>query len=112
MDCSAVKPKMEALVNGSLPAPDRALAEQHIAICEGCRLELELVRAIGSQEQTPSGQPPPDWTLDRIFGPETTQSQGQPSQPGIPSLSPGGIPAPAPTAAPGEAEAMSWDTAP
>ena len=114
MDCSAVKPRMEALVNGSLPAPDRALAEQHISTCEGCRLELELVRAIGSQDQTQSGQAPPDWTLDRIFGPETAQGQGRPPQPGIPPLSPGGIPAPTPdaTAAPEEAPSTSWERTP
>jgi len=69
MDCAAVKPRMEALVNGSLPEPERLLAEQHIAACEGCRLELELVRAIGSQEKAPAvGKD--DWTLDRIFGAE------------------------------------------
>jgi hypothetical protein len=109
MDCSALKPKMEALVNGSLPAPDRALAEQHLSTCEGCRLELELVRAIGSQEQTPGGQAPPDWTLDRIFGPETAQAQSAPdSNPfaATPAPSPGPsssapyAPAPEPAAAP------------
>jgi hypothetical protein len=71
MDCAAVKPKMEALVSGSLPPAERAMAEQHIAICEGCRLELELVRAIGSQEKQPAGSgSKDDWTLDRIFGAE------------------------------------------
>jgi hypothetical protein len=69
MDCAAVKPRMEALVNGSLPESERTLAEQHITVCEGCRLELELVRAIGSQEKAPAvGKD--DWTLDRIFGAE------------------------------------------
>ncbi len=69
MDCAAVKPRMEALINGSLPASERELAEQHIAMCEGCRLELELVRAIGSQDKAP-GVGKDDWTLDRIFGAE------------------------------------------
>lgn len=69
MDCAAVKPKMEALVSGSLPPSERSMAEQHIAICEGCRLELELVRAIGAQEKQPAGSgSKDDWTLDRIFG--------------------------------------------
>jgi hypothetical protein len=69
MDCAAVKPRMEALVNGSLSPSEREPAEQHIAMCEGCRLELELVRAIGSQEKAPAvGKD--DWTLDRIFGAE------------------------------------------
>jgi len=69
MDCAAVKPRMEALVSGSLPPSERELAEQHIAMCEGCRLELELVRAVGSQEK-PATAAKEDWTLDRIFGPE------------------------------------------
>lgn len=71
MDCAAVKPRMEALVSGTLPESERTLAEQHIAMCEGCRLELELVRAIGSQEKPASGSgSKDDWTLDRIFGSE------------------------------------------
>ncbi len=79
MDCTAVKPLMEALVSGSLPKQERSLAEQHISICEGCRLELELVRAIGSQEKPPAvGQE--DWTIDRIFGPEGNTGAGVPGQ--------------------------------
>jgi hypothetical protein len=77
MDCAAVKPRMEALVNGSLPESERSLAEQHISICEGCRLELELVRAIGSQEKAPAvGKD--DWTLDRIFGAEKDSGGASP----------------------------------
>ena len=80
MDCAAVKPRMEALVNGSLPESERLLAEQHIAACEGCRLELELVRAIGSQEKAPAvGKD--DWTLDRIFGAEKNPGGGSPAVP-------------------------------
>src|SRR6266850_2411252 len=91
MDCAAVKPRMEALVNGSLPPSEREPAEQHIAMCEGCRLELELVRAIGSQEKAPAvGKD--DWTLDRIFGAEDGSSggseQGSPSVAGFPAIFP------------------------
>ncbi len=78
MDCAAVKPRMEALVNGSLPESERSVAEQHILICEGCRLELELVRAIGSQDKAPAvGKD--DWTLDRIFGAEKKSDGANPS---------------------------------
>ena len=96
MDCAAVKPKMEALVSGTLPEAERATAEQHISSCEGCRLELELVRAIGSQEKSgAAGQA--EWTLDRIFGAD--QQEGR--QPRA-EASPGTLPPPrdsAPTAA-------------
>jgi hypothetical protein len=77
MDCAAVKPKMEALVRGTLPDAEKVLAEQHIETCEGCRLELELVRAIGSQEK-PAAVGQADWTLDRIFGAE--RQEGGPSR--------------------------------
>lgn len=97
MDCAAVKPKMEALVNGSLPKSERAFAEQHISICEGCRLELELVRAIGSQEKPPAiGQE--DWTIDRIFGPDAgggAQAQSSPASPGMPEEAPAPVEIPA-----------------
>jgi hypothetical protein len=88
MDCAAVKPKMEALVRGTLPDAERVLAEQHIGTCEGCRLELELVRAIGSQEK-PAAVGQADWTLDRIFGAE--RQEGGPSQA---APAPGSGPAP------------------
>jgi len=45
MDCAAVKPRMEALVSGSLPPAERSLAEQHIAICEG---EWDFVEEMAS----------------------------------------------------------------
>ena len=88
MDCAAVKPKMEALVRGTLPDAERVLAEQHVGTCEGCRLELELVRAIGSQEK-PAAVGQADWTLDRIFGAE--RQEGGPSQA---APAPGSGPAP------------------
>jgi len=102
MDCAAVKPRMEALVNGSLPETERELAEQHISICEGCRLELELVRAIGSQEKPPAvGHD--DWTLDRIFGTEGQQSGGSQSDPAPESPAPAFPPQPSifPSSGPG-----------
>lgn len=76
MDCAAVKPVMEALVSGTLSSAERESAEQHIAACEGCRLELELVRAVGSQEKSAhTGET--DWTIDRIFG--SGKSPGNPA---------------------------------
>src|SRR6267143_5305397 len=102
MDCAAVKPKMEALVRGTLPDAERALAEQHIAACEGCRLELELVRAIGSQEK-PAAVGQADWTLDRIFGTEGQQSGGSQSDPAPESPVPAFPPQPSifPSSGPG-----------
>ena len=119
---------MEALVNGSLPAPERALAEQHIAVCEGCRLELELVRAIGSQEKAPAAGKD-DWTLDRIFGSEGSHQEASgpaapvPAKPapaaGPPSTFPatapassGGAPQPPAKAAPAGAGTSAFASAP
>ncbi|HZI89633.1 MAG TPA: zf-HC2 domain-containing protein, partial [Candidatus Polarisedimenticolia bacterium] len=93
---------MEALVSGSLPESERALAEQHIAMCEGCRLELELVRAVGSQEKPPAGSKE-DWTIDRIFGSEgapgggtaseaTSEAAAPPSSSPFPSATPAAPP--------------------
>jgi hypothetical protein len=115
MDCAAVKPRMEALVQGSLPEEERALAEQHIAACEGCRLELELVRAIGSQEK-PGAGPREDWTIDRIFG----SSPGAPGAPPAPpeaaplEVSPLAPPEPAsaPPSASGPPEEPPFETTP
>ena len=46
MDCTEVKQRMEGCVAGTIPAEERAAVDAHLAKCEGCRLELELTRAV------------------------------------------------------------------
>jgi putative zinc finger protein len=46
MTCSEAKLKLEPCVSGTLSPEDRIALEEHLAICEGCRLELELTRAV------------------------------------------------------------------
>ena len=46
MDCTEVKPRLEGCVAGTIPADERAAVDAHLAKCEGCRLELELTRAV------------------------------------------------------------------
>jgi len=112
MDCAAVKPRMEALVRGTLPPSEREDAEQHIASCEGCRLELELVRAVGSQEGEPGATPEKaDWSLDRIFGAESggapsAAASAEPPASGlaIESLAPSNDPEPHPAPLPPASE--------
>ncbi|HEY6221893.1 MAG TPA: zf-HC2 domain-containing protein, partial [Candidatus Eisenbacteria bacterium] len=53
MTCAEAKLKLEPCVSGTLSPEDRIALEEHLAICEGCRLELELTRAI-------MGAPPPE----------------------------------------------------
>ena len=63
MTCSEAKLKLEPCVSGTLTPEDRIALEEHLAICEGCRLELELTRAVmGSPtfdgaEESPSTKP-------------------------------------------------------
>ena len=61
MDCLDAKKLLEPCAKGELGAANRAELERHIATCEGCRLELELTRAVlGSS----SADSPGDSTLD------------------------------------------------
>jgi hypothetical protein len=46
MDCLDAKQKLEPCARGELGPTDRAELDRHIASCEGCRLELELTRAV------------------------------------------------------------------
>ena len=61
MDCLDAKQKLEPCAKGELGAADRAELERHIATCEGCRLELELTRAVLG---TSSADAPGDSSLD------------------------------------------------
>ena len=59
MDCLDAKQKLEPCARGELGPTDRAELDRHIATCEGCRLELELTRAVlgsssGGTEDDPS----------------------------------------------------------
>ena len=101
MDCADAKLRMEPCASGALVPEELALFEEHIATCEGCRLELELVRA-GVNKQ--GDAKPDDWTLDRIFGSESPKASEAPAVP------PETIPA---TAAPAEpAAALGSDADP
>jgi len=46
MTCSEAKLKLEPCASGTLPAEEKIALEEHLATCEGCRLELELTRAV------------------------------------------------------------------
>jgi hypothetical protein len=46
MNCSEAKLKLEPCASGTLPAEEKIALEEHLATCEGCRLELELTRAV------------------------------------------------------------------
>src|SRR5262245_18917547 len=80
MDCSETKGKLVPYAAGTLASAESGPVEEHLAECEACRLELELVKAVGSNE-SPSAPPSgggPEWTLDRIFGPGA-QPEGDPA---------------------------------
>lgn len=75
MDCADAKLRMEPCASGALVPEELALFEEHIATCEGCRLELELVRAMGEGKSGETGASKgDDWTLDRIFGAEASKN--------------------------------------
>ena len=84
MTCSEAKLKLEPCASGRLPPEEKIALEEHLATCEGCRLELELTRAVlgspgfdGAEEQAPnnpehaprSGEAPPP--VPNTFEPPT-----------------------------------------
>lgn len=84
MTCSEAKLKLEPCASGTLPPEEKIALEEHLATCEGCRLELELTRAVlgssafdGMDEHAPnnpehapvSGEAPPP--VPNTFEPPT-----------------------------------------
>ncbi|HET9251342.1 MAG TPA: zf-HC2 domain-containing protein [Candidatus Eisenbacteria bacterium] len=58
MDCQDAKQMLEPCARGDLDATDRAELDRHVATCEGCRLELELTRAVlGSSSSSSIHEP-------------------------------------------------------
>src|SRR5438093_10090735 len=59
MTCAEAKLKLEPCVSGTLTPEERIELEEHLAICEGCRLELELTRAVmGAPSFEPTDESP------------------------------------------------------
>lgn len=46
LNCSEARLKLEPCASGTLGPEDKIALEEHLATCEGCRLELELTRAV------------------------------------------------------------------
>ncbi|MGE5176824.1 MAG: zf-HC2 domain-containing protein, partial [Hyphomicrobiales bacterium] len=88
MDCTRAKSKMEPYASDRLDPAEKAELEQHLATCEGCRLEVELVRAMGSSPAKTAKDDGDEWTIDRIFGtgasraPETASASETTPAPG------------------------------
>ena len=61
MTCSEAKLKLEPCASGTLPPEEKIALEEHLATCEGCRLELELTRAVlGSPAFDAADEPAPN----------------------------------------------------
>ena len=79
MTCAEAKLKLEPCVSGTLSPEERIELEEHLAICEGCRLELELTRAVmgapsfESADETRAAAAPEAPS----FGPETPPSASE-----------------------------------
>ncbi|HYR69309.1 MAG TPA: zf-HC2 domain-containing protein, partial [Candidatus Dormibacteraeota bacterium] len=78
MICAEAKLKLEPCVSGTLSPEDRIALQEHLAICEGCRLELELTRAVmgapsfeGSDEPLAPAAQSPETSAPE---PETTET--------------------------------------
>jgi len=94
MDCNDIKPRLEACVMGRLSGEEKSAVEAHFATCEGCRLELELARAVlgspaGDSAPSLSPSPPRSETLSLApIEPEPEPSSHvEPSAVHLPQLS-------------------------
>jgi len=77
MNCSEAKLRLEPYAAGGLAAEDKPALEEHLSMCEACRLELELRRAI---QGTPSLVP----TLDLgLSSPAEPAPQGADAPPAL-----------------------------
>lgn len=61
LNCSEARLKLEPCASGTLSAEDKIALEEHLATCEGCRLELELTKAVlGAPTFEGVDEPPPN----------------------------------------------------
>jgi putative zinc finger protein len=83
MNCAEAKLKLEPCVSGTLSPGERVALEEHLAICEGCRLELELTRAVMGATAPEAPDEPPALPLEAPL----VQSEPEPRHPDPPPAS-------------------------
>ncbi|MBQ90758.1 MAG: hypothetical protein CL441_04950 [Acidimicrobiaceae bacterium] len=77
MDCDAFADRLDAMLEGALPAPEQALADAHLARCAECRGLFTELRALRAGDH-PAPAPPADLTdtvLARTSGPVCGQAE-------------------------------------
>ena len=82
MECVDAKLRMEPYATGNLSSPDREAFEEHVAHCEGCRLELELTKAMNGsgeiEESTGDSAPEVPAAQELVVG--TPEAGGAPAE--------------------------------
>lgn len=83
MDCLDAKPKLEPCARGELGAAEQVELDRHVATCEGCRLELELTRAVLGSSGGGADEPPFAAPLPADDQPPSLSFDAVPLEPGI-----------------------------
>lgn len=78
LTCAQIEPLLCDLVDGTLPAAERARVEAHLAGCAACQELVEEARALSVfLERVPDVEPPPELVTRILF--ETHHAEAQPA---------------------------------
>ena len=67
MDCSAVQQKIADYIEGTLPPDERKQVEEHLAVCEQCRLHAADIRKTIETLKGLEEVPPPPWLTQKVM---------------------------------------------
>lgn len=100
MDCLDAKLKLEPCAKGELSPVEKAELDRHVATCEGCRLELELTRAVLGSSSSDATFDDPSFDDPPLLDPMAAGNGGAPpdveSIPPEPSIEQERLPPPVP----------------
>ncbi len=105
MNCDEVKLRLEPYTGGTVEGDEKRALEEHLSLCEGCRLELELRQAIQS---TPPLGPQLDFGDRALGGDETPVLPAPAAPPAASGPAPPVDPVPAAEPAEGDASEISF----
>jgi len=66
MECSRIKKKLSAYLDGEMPEQERKIISEHLQQCDECRAELSALSAVGDALNTIEGMEVPPYFMTRL----------------------------------------------
>src|SRR5512134_1149108 len=78
MDCNTIQQKIADYIEGTLPPDEKKQVEEHLAVCEQCRLYAADIRRTMGSLNSLEEVPPPPWLTQKVM--QRIRAEAQPKR--------------------------------